>query len=88
VNYPKYFTPNGDGVNDTWNITPLKDQTNSVIHIYDRYGKVLTQIFPSGQGWDGSYFGKNMPSTDYWFTVNYIEDGISKEFKSHFALKR
>jgi gliding motility-associated-like protein len=88
VNYPKYFTPNGDGVNDTWNISPLKDQTNSVIHIYDRYGKLLTQIFPSGQGWDGSYFGKNMPSTDYWFTVNYIEDGISKEFKSHFALKR
>jgi gliding motility-associated-like protein len=88
VNYPKYFTPNGDGVNDTWNITPLKDQTNSVIHIYDRYGKVLTQIYPSGQGWDGNYFGRPLPSSDYWFTINYIEDGISKEFKSHFAMKR
>ena len=88
VNYPKYFTPNGDGINDTWNITPLKDQANSVIHIYDRYGKIVSQIYPSGQGWDGNYFGKSLPSTDYWFTVNYIEDGISKEFKSHFAMKR
>ena len=88
VNYPKYFTPNGDGVNDTWNITSLKERTNPIISIYDRYGKVLTVIEPKGQGWDGNYFGQNMPSTDYWFAVTYEEDGVKKEFRSHFAMKR
>jgi gliding motility-associated-like protein len=90
VNYPKYFTPNGDGVHDTWNITDLKldEQGSSKINIYDRYGKFLTQIKPSGNGWDGTYNGAQMPSTDYWFTVEYVEGGAAKEFKAHFAMKR
>lgn len=90
VNYPHYFTPNGDGVHDTWNITDLKlgSQGNSKINIYDRYGKFLTQLRPSGAGWDGTYNGATMPSTDYWFTVEYQEGGQSKEFKAHFSMKR
>ena len=88
VNYPKFFTPNGDGHNDTWNIKDLKEQSKSVIYIYDRYGKILTQIKPNGAGWDGTFSGQVMPSTDYWFTITYEEDGNEKEFKSHFAMKR
>lgn len=88
IDYPKFFTPNGDGFNDTWNITSLQEQENAVIFIFDRYGKLLTQLFPNKNGWDGLYNGNPMPSTDYWFTVTYTEQGISKEFKAHFALKR
>ncbi|MFT3795521.1 choice-of-anchor L domain-containing protein [Flavobacterium sp.] len=88
VNYPKYFTPNGDGFHDTWNIVDLKQQLTSTISIFDRYGKLLTKIKPSGAGWDGTFNGQAMPSTDYWFVVNYEEDGIEKEFKAHFAMKR
>ncbi len=88
VNYPKFFTPNGDGYNDTWNIKELKDQSKSVIFIYDRYGKILTQIRPNGSGWDGTFSGQTMPSDDYWFTITYEEDNVEKEFKSHFAMKR
>lgn len=88
VNYPKFFTPNGDGFNDTWNITDLSGQEKAVIYIYDRYGKLLTQIYPSKGGWDGTYNGSIMPSTDYWFTVTFEENYQTKEFKSHFSLKR
>lgn len=88
VNYPKYFTPNGDGHHETWNITDLEDQPTAKISIFDRYGKFLTQIRPSGTGWDGSVNGNSLPSTDYWFVVEYEEDGIQKEFKAHFAMKR
>ncbi|MFN3755613.1 MAG: choice-of-anchor L domain-containing protein [Flavobacterium sp.] len=90
INYPPFFTPNGDGYNDQWHITDLEEQDNAVIYIYDRYGKIMTQIFPRQphNGWDGTYNGQPMPSTDYWFTVNFEEDGIVKEFKSHFSLKR
>ncbi len=88
VNYPHYFTPNNDGANDTWNIRDLVTQSAARIAIYDRYGKLLTQISPSGAGWDGTFGGKMMPSTDYWFVVTYEEDNVTKEFKAHFAMKR
>lgn len=88
INYPKFFTPNGDGFNETWNIIDLDTQLNAVIFIYDRYGKLLSQIYPSKNGWDGNYNGAAMPSSDYWFTVTYEENNQTKEFKSHFSLKR
>jgi gliding motility-associated-like protein len=88
IGYPKYFTPNGDTYHDTWNIVDLKDQMNSRIYIFDRYGKLLKEISPDGVGWDGNYTGHPMPATDYWFTVEYTKQGVVKKFKSHFSLKR
>ncbi|MFV8375349.1 T9SS type B sorting domain-containing protein [Flavobacterium sp. LB1P71] len=88
IDYPKFFTPNNDGYNDTWNIFSLRDQTSSKILIFDRYGKLLKEIRPSGLGWDGTYIGQPMPANDYWFTVEYTEQDIPKKFKSHFSLKR
>jgi gliding motility-associated-like protein len=88
IDYPKYFTPNGDGIHETWNIEGIGG--NAKIYIFDRYGKLLKQISPEGQGWDGTFNGNNMPSSDYWFTVEYEEPLTNqiKEFKAHFTLKR
>jgi gliding motility-associated-like protein len=90
IDYPLYFTPNGDGVNDRWNIVGLNNQPSSKIYIFDRYGKLLKQLSPSGNGWDGTFNGQLMPSNDYWFTVEYREPntGEIQEFKAHFTLKR
>lgn len=90
IGYPPFFTPNGDGYNDTWNIFSLSDQLDSKIRIFDRYGKLLKEISPQGRGWDGIYNGALMPSSDYWFTVNYRDPNtdVVKEFRAHFALKR
>lgn len=90
IGYPHFFTPNGDGIGDYWNIFDLAliNQQQATIHIFDRYGKLLKQIAPAGQGWDGTYNGQPLPSTDYWFVVSYSELGQPREFKSHFSLKR
>lgn len=89
VNYPKYFTPNNDGYNDSWNIKDLSNQPTAKIVIYDRYGKMLSQIKPSNSGWDGTYNGKQMPSDDYWFSVSYVDEHqVAQEFRAHFAMKR
>ncbi|TDE29917.1 T9SS type B sorting domain-containing protein [Flavobacterium ranwuense] len=88
INYPKFFTPNNDGYNDSWNIFALQDQSSSKILIFDRYGKFLKEIFPNGSGWDGTYIGQPMPANDYWFSIEYTEQDIPKKFKSHFSLKR
>jgi gliding motility-associated-like protein len=88
IDYPYYFTPNGDGYNDTWNIKGLGGQPNAKIYIFDRYGKLIKQLSSTGQGWDGTYNGQQLPSDDYWFTVDYLEQSTMKQFKAHFAMKR
>ena len=88
ISYPNYFTPNGDTYNDTWNISGLTPEFEAKIFIFDRYGKLLKQINPYASGWDGKLNGEEVPSTDYWFKIEYKEAGVQKEFKSHFSLKR
>lgn len=89
INYPKFFTPNGDGYNETWNIPHLLlTNPDAPIFIFDKYGKLIKEITPATEGWDGMYNGQPLPSTDYWFTVDYSEKGTLKTFKAHFSLKR
>ncbi|MGX1929531.1 choice-of-anchor L domain-containing protein [Flagellimonas sp. 2504JD4-2] len=88
VDYPRFFTPNGDGVNDTWTIVSLFQIENPEITIFDRYG-VIQHQFNNEMGWDGTLRGNKAPSTDYWFRLTYdTKEGVRKEFKSHFTLKR
>lgn len=89
IDYPKYFTPNGDGYHDTWFIEGI-DQWEATLSIYDRFGKLISQFTPGSdnQGWDGTYLGLVLPSTDYWFTIKYKENDQQKLFRAHFALKR
>ncbi len=84
---PNYFTPNNDGYNDYWNINGVSTTYNAktTISIFDRYGKLIKEILPLSKGWDGTYNGKNAPSSDYWYVIN-LEDG--RTFKGHFSLKR
>jgi valyl-tRNA synthetase len=88
IDYPRYFTPNGDGIHENWNITGLYNQANAKIYIFDRYGKLIKQISAQSEGWDGTFNGKPLPATDYWFTVDYVEQTLNKQFKAHFSLKR
>lgn len=88
ISFPNYFTPNGDGYNDIWYISGLTTEFEAKIFIFDRYGKLIKQINPYSGGWDGTYNGNLAPSTDYWFKIEYKEKGVSKEFRSHFTLKR
>jgi gliding motility-associated-like protein len=87
IGIPPYFTPNADGINDTWNVKGLTatNNYNTTIYIFDRYGKLLKQIGALGTGWDGTFNGNLLPADDYWYAV-YFEDG--RIAKGHFTLKR
>ncbi|MDH7446993.1 T9SS type B sorting domain-containing protein [Aquimarina sp. 2201CG14-23] len=76
VGFPKYFTPNGDGFHETWNVGGISSQVlgNSIIYIFDRAGKLIKQLVPSGNGWDGTYNGQLLPSSEYWYRVE-LGDG-------------
>ncbi|HEY0091853.1 MAG TPA: T9SS type B sorting domain-containing protein, partial [Flavobacterium sp.] len=84
---PPYFTPNGDGYHDTWNVKGISDRyyPDTTVHIFDRYGKLLKQIGAAGNGWDGTYNGAQLPSSDYWYVVKF---GNGTIVKGHFAMKR
>jgi gliding motility-associated-like protein len=87
INYPHFFTPNGDGFNDYWIITGLNNLQNPSVRVFDRYGKLLKQL-PKNTGWDGTYNGYTLPADDYWFTIDFEENNIPKTFRAHFSLSR
>lgn len=83
--YPKFFTPNGDGINDTWQIKYSWNEPGLSVHILDRYGKYITSLQGNRSGWDGKLDGHTLPATDYWFIVER-KDG--RQHKGHFSMIR
>jgi gliding motility-associated-like protein len=86
--FPKFFTPNGDNINDFWQYIPPKESGEIIIEtiqIYDRYGNFLVQVDPTSRGWDGKFMGSPLPSSDYWFKA--IGQNNVK-ILGHFTLKR
>lgn len=87
IDYPHFFTPNGDGINDFWTISGLNRLQNPKITIFDRYGKLIFQT-NNNTSWDGTLNGVNLPATDYWFTIDFEESNMPRTFKAHFSLSR
>lgn len=85
LDYPRFFTPNGDGYNDLWVIEDSNVLPNYTIHIFDRYGKFLKEMNQNSPGWNGLFNGQQLPSDDYWFTLTFAD---GRNIKGHFSLKR
>ena len=93
IEYPKFFTPNEDGVNDTWQIKGVNDTFYKAtsLRIFDRYGKLLAEIPLDSNGWNGTSNGKILPSGSYWYSVNLIPIDSSKPIiskRGNFSLLR
>ena len=88
ITVPTFFSPNGDIENETFKIVNIDKYPDSKIVIYDRFGKKLLETTGGeyGEGWDGTYNGHQMPSTDYWYEI-YVYD-IYKTYTGHFTLLR
>ncbi|MGV9003444.1 T9SS type B sorting domain-containing protein [Flavobacterium sp.] len=83
---PHYFTPNGDGFHETWNVQGITSaNAQSIIYIFDRFGKLIKQLSATSPGWDGTYNGNLMPADDYWYNIQF-QDG--RNARGHFTLKR
>lgn len=71
---PNAFTPNGDGINDTWKIPGLANNPNYNLNVYNRYGNKVFESVGYTRDWDGTYGGKNLPSGTYYY---FIQDKIA-----------
>lgn len=86
--FPKFFTPNGDSVNDFWQFIQPRGSETIVfqsIRIFNRYGMFLQEISQNSLGWDGNFGGRPLPSGSYWFRA---VDNTNREIQGYFALKR
>ena len=87
IEIPRFFTPNGDGENDTWSPRNIQQYPNILTQIYDRYGRLLKEL-TNRDTWDGTYNGKALPTGDYWYIITLGEENDQREFKGHFTLFR
>lgn len=91
LGFPKYFTPNNDIYNDTWQINGIgENYTNSSkVRIYDRYGKLIKELSALNGKWDGTFNGQNLLPSDYWFIAELVKvTGETTIHKGHFSLVR
>ena len=87
IEISNFFTPNGDVMNDTWNIQNAEYFPDLTVKIYDRYGRVVA-VLSNVEGWDGTYEGNELPTGDYWYVVQFNEKEYQREFLGHFTLYR
>jgi gliding motility-associated-like protein len=86
LDYPKYFTPNGDGYNDVWKIDYLQKQNRlAQVRVFDRYGKLVFSGTGDNNGWNGTLNSYPLPASDYWFSITLENKRV---IKGHFSLKR
>lgn len=82
----KFFTPNGDNYNDSWEVKGLVNYPNAEVTVFDRYGKLITKLNLANPSWDGTFNTNLLPASDYWYTLKI--DSSRPERKGHFSLKR
>lgn len=66
---PDAFTPNGDGINDTWEIFNIHLYPNARVRIYNRWGQVMYSDSPISNPWDGTYNGRALPVGVYLYVL-------------------
>jgi gliding motility-associated-like protein len=67
---PNAFSPNGDGVNDTWEIGYLNNYTGCTVEVFNRNGQAVFNSIGYSKNWDGTYKGKPLPVGTYYYVIN------------------
>jgi len=83
---PRFFSPNSDTFNDTWTVKGMVSYPGSQVSIFDRNGKLITQLHSGDLEWNGTYKGQPLPASDYWYVLK-INNG-TPELRGHFSLVR
>lgn len=71
---PNTFTPNGDGINDTWDIATLNTYSACQVSVFNRYGAIVYKSIGYNKAWDGTYKGSMVPFGTYYYTID-LKDG-------------
>ncbi len=67
---PNAFSPNGDGINDTWNIQYIESYPGATVEVFNRYGQSVFSTTGYSKPWDGTNMGKPLPVGVYYYLIN------------------
>jgi gliding motility-associated-like protein len=70
IDIPNAFSPNGDGINDVWNINALASYPESTVKVFNRYGQIIYQSNGYSKPWDGSFNGSPLPFGTYYYIID------------------
>lgn len=73
------FSPNGDGINDTWYIENIQYYPNNEVAVYNIYGNVVFTQKSYNNDWPGTYNGAPLPDGTYFYVVTFTDTGASKK---------
>ncbi len=79
ITIPNAFTPNGDGINDTWIIDNIEMFPQATINVFNRWGQKVFEARGNSEPWDGTYDGKFLPTGSYVYVID-LQNG-TKEYK-------
>ncbi len=79
IDVPNAFSPNGDNINDVWDITGLSSYTRSILILYDRWGQKILRSSAYPQPWDGTFNGQTVPAGTYYYVIELNEPGVGLE---------
>jgi large repetitive protein len=88
IEIPNFFTPDGDGLNDTWKPRNIGQYPDIFIKIFDRYGREIYILTNDDEGWNGLYQQTDLPTGDYWYIIKLNGEEDQREFIGHFTLYR
>jgi gliding motility-associated-like protein len=69
---PNVFSPNGDGINDKWEIAGLRGVTNCTVEIFNRWGQEVYNSHGYNNPWDGTWKGKPVPVATYYYVIKTV----------------
>ena len=84
ITIPNAFSPNGDGVNDRWELANLKDYPNSTVDVFNRYGQSVFKAAGNVKAWNGTNAGKELPIGTYYYVID-LRDG-TKPFTGYVVI--
>ncbi len=88
IEIPDFFTPEGDGINDTWYPINIEVYPDISVKIFDRYQRLIASYKGNRSSWDGNYNGSPLPSGDYWYIIKLNYEADNREYKGNFTLIR
>ena len=86
IKIPNTFSPNGDGINDTWNIPQLTIYNDITEQIFNRYGQIVFNTKGQYIAWDGKVNGNQAPVGTYYYIINVPD--IKQKFSGWLLLVR
>jgi gliding motility-associated-like protein len=76
---PNSFSPNGDGINDYWDIKNISSYPKAEISVFARSGQKIYHSIGYGNAWDGTYNGKKLPIGTYYYIIDLREDDLPQK---------